>query len=443
MRRTGGSACRWAALAAAMAFGGAAMGQAETPGKGKCEWYDRDALARELCQLTPHEIAKFRSSALLDARPAVLPRPERVVDDNDTFCWPAAVTVNKTIVVLYNRRLYHFGRKAGSVANRNASSGTRMVVCTHDGGGTWSRPFDLWSAGKWAKSPLGMWGGAIGLHEGKVYILLREGLYVSADEGRTWTFAVADPNFGDVPPSRVASLLCFDKSPGLILWTTEQFAGDRLPHYGRKLRAVYSPDFGRTWKWQEQAIPDDIPTDKMSFCELTPLRLHDGRTILFNRNRRNGTFGTFAQVWSATGWFPFRFALTNVYGWTDTPGIIYNPLTKRIEASVSHRKGKGDGPGGGMKVNLYSIDPDDVFVRNAAAWRYEGTLVRYKHVFGENNCDGINPMSNVVLDGRHHVFCWAGNAAGADGQAGIFQYTRSLDTPAVREYLIGFYKRRE
>ena len=408
-------------------------------------WYETDERARTACRLTEDEIARFRDADQIGYRPALLPDPDNIVGANRYYNWPAAVNVGTSMVVLFNRRGLHYIKGMGGAPYvtdetkrriHDADSGTRMVACSHDLGRTWSKPFDLFSLGRWNDSPVGMWGGSIGVHGDTVYVLIHEGLYRSTDRGASWEFVEAAPDWGDVPPSRVASLLCFDDEHGLILWTTSQHEGDRLPHYGRIIRAVYSPDFGKTWKYEEQAIPDSIPNENMSFCEFTPLQLDDGRMIFFNRNGRNGTTGPFAQVWSKTGWFPFNFDLTSAIGWTDTPGLILNPKTGRLEAQVSQRRGEGPGPDT-MKLNLYSIDPEDVFQRNSTKWRYEGTLLAYDAKFGENRCDGINPLSNVVIGDWAYTFCWAGNGANVPLEeiessiGGIFMVARSLDTPAV------------
>ena len=79
------------------------------------------------------------------------------------------------------------------------------------------------------------------------------------------------------------------------------------------------------------------------------------------------------------------------------------------------------------------MDPADLY-QGRQDWRYEGTLIRYRDDWGlKTHCDGFNPVGSVVLDGRQFVYVWGGDI---DGKAGIFQYTRSLDTDAVRDYLL-------
>ncbi len=75
----------------------------------------------------------------------------------------------------------------------------------------------------------------------------------------------------------------------------------------------------------------------------------------------------YSQGYSETGWFPFRFARSNVTskGIVDTPDINYNPVSRRLEVAVPHRDGDDPGPAGGMKVNLYSIFTTNAPKRNS------------------------------------------------------------------------------
>ena len=158
-------------------------------------------------------------------------------------------------------------------------------------------------------------------------------------------------------------------------------------------------------------------------------------TLTFLRNGlRNTRFG---QGYSDTGWFPFEFALSNVgpVGLVDTPDVNYNPVTGRLEAAAPHRLGGGPGPQGKMKVNLYSIAHADL-AAGSTEWRYDGTLVRYRDLFGQS--DGFNVVGSVVdvEQGTKFFHVWGGDCT---GRAGIYQYSVSLDTLAVSQYLTRFY----
>jgi len=403
--------------------------------RSSCRWYRDDALARELSQLDEQEIAKFEGSALVDVRPVIVPHPEHVVGANDYFMWPIATMVDGTMVVLYARTPCHWGKDS---EKRDANSGIRMIITSADGGHTWREPLDVLQAGRWDKSPFTGFGAGLGVHDGVVYLALNQGVYRSPDKGLSWELVSQEPVFADVPDRLwgPGMRITFDAEHGLTIWTTAGF-GDyeaRSKHgkYGTHLCAVYSPDYGTTWHYEEQVLPDGI-----RLSEVTPLQF-DGKIAFFLRNGLRET--NYGQGFSATGWFPFTFALSNVgpVGIVDTPDVAYNPVTQRLEAAASHRHGRGPGPGGRMKVNLYSITPEKLAAGNTD-WRFDGTLIRYTQRFGKS--DGFNPVGTVIdtQAGKQYVHVWGGDCT---GRAAIYQYSRSLQTDAVREYLTGFYKGR-
>ncbi|MBN1341500.1 MAG: exo-alpha-sialidase [Phycisphaerae bacterium] len=395
-----------------------------------CQWYRQDALARELSQLTEQEIAKFAGSPLIDVRPVIVPHPENVVGANDYFMWPIATKVDDTLVVLYARCPCHWGKDK---SKGDGNAGIRMVVTSSDGGKTWTKPVDVLRAGKWTNSPFKGFGGGLGAQDGVVYLALNQGVYRSRDKGRSWELVSASPSFQGVPQQLWAPgmRLTFDTEHGMTVWTTAGFAPARkeTKDYGNRLCAVYSRDGGKTWRYQDQALPEGI-----GLSEITPVQFD--RKIAFLL--RNGLKNTrYAQAYSQTGWFPFRFDITNIgpVQIVDTPDIAYNPATRRLEAAVSHRGGTGPGPKGSMKINLYAIAPSDMKA-GSANWRFEGTLIRYRWPFGKS--DGFNPVGSVIDThaDRQYLHVWAGDCT---GRAAIFQLSRSLDTPAVSRYLTTFY----
>ena len=312
-----------------------------------------------------------------------------------------------------------------------------MVVTSSDGGKSWSEPIDILEmvSSKWKRVPFSGFGGGIGTHHGNVYIALNEGVFVSRDKGKNWQLVADQPSFDTVPASIWApgGRLTFDDEHGLIIWSTRGFSSNPQERkkglYGSHLVALYSPDFGKTWAYEEQALPDGL-----RLSEVTAVRF-EGKTALFLRNGLKNT--RYGQGYSETGWFPFQLALSNVRseGYVDTPDINYNPVTRELEAVVSHRSGDGPGPTGGMKLNLYSTTPE-ALAHGEMRWHFDGTLVRYKDVFGRS--DGFGPVGSVIDTDRNvkilHV--WGGDLSGT---AGIFQYTVSLQTPLVRDYLYRFY----
>ncbi|MDA3924050.1 MAG: hypothetical protein PF904_05045 [Kiritimatiellae bacterium] len=116
--------------------------------------------------------------------------------------------------------------------------------------------------------------------------------------------------------------------------------------------ALYSPDFGQTWRTESQSLPDGL-----RLSEVTPLQFKN-KLAFFLRNGLKKT--CYGQGYSGTGWFPFSFGISNIgpVSLVDTPDIQYNPKTRRIEVAGPHRKGSGPGPEGGMKANLYSMTPE-------------------------------------------------------------------------------------
>ena len=400
-------------------------------------WFHENALARELSQLEAKELSKFTNSDLLDVRPVILPEPEYVVGENDYFMWPIATMVEGRIVVLYQRTSCHWGP---DIEKRDILTGIRMIVTSDDAGLTWSRPADLFTTGMWSRSPFWGFGGGIGVHNGIVYVALNKGIYRSGNRGDTWELVSLNPDFTNVPDVVWAPgmRITFDEIHGLIIWTTSGFSRDSSARrdrgeYGTHLVALYSPDFGTTWKYESQPLPDGL-----RLSEVTPIEF-DGQIAFFLRNGLSNTY--FGQGFSATGWFPFEFALTNVgpVRTVDTPDVNYNPVTQRLEAAGPHRRGGGPGPQGAMKVNLYSISVDEI-ATGKTEWRYDGTLIRYRELFGKS--DGFNVVGSVVDEerGKKFFYVWGGDCT---GKAGIFQYSVSLVTPAVTRRLIEFYEGEE
>lgn len=401
-------------------------------------WLAHDKLAVELSQLSPREFSKFTDSELLDVRPVVVPVPQNIVGANDYYACPWTTQIDGTLVVLYHRTTCHWGEDKDK---EDKHSGIRMVVTSSDGGKTWSQPVDILelAGAKWEHTPFWGFGGGIGTHQGSVYVALNEGVYVSRDKGKRWELVADQPSFGSVPHTIWApgGRLTFDDEHGLIIWSTRGFSRDieqrKKGQYGTHLVAVYSPDFGESWEYEEQALPDGL-----RLGEVTPLRF-EGKTAFFLRNGRKDV--RYGQGYSETGWFPFRFALSNIgsKGIVDTPDINYNPVSRRLEAAVPHRGGDGPGPTGGMKVNLYSIS-HDALAQGETDWQFDGTLIRYRQRFGRS--DGFGVTGSVIDTERNvrifHV--WGGDV---HGMAGIFQYSVSLDTPAVSAYLHRFYDQTE
>ena len=416
-------------------------------------WYHNDPLAGELSQLTAQEYERVRDNPLLDAHPIAVPREGQIIGENDYFMWPIGTRVDETDIVLFARKRYHFGRNRQKYPRSDEHSGIRMITRSSDGGRTWTEPMDLFEqVDRWDRTLFGGWGGGLGVHEGVVYLALNEGLYRSQDKGATWSLVVEKPDLDRVPLDPVpvpvvegevsqkkqapppvdaplwspAMRITFDEEHGLIIWSTRGFKsegrdGSVASHYGKYLCALYSPDSGETWHYQEQKLPEGIYLN-----EITPVSYGGGKVMFFLR--QGGHDRHYAQGYSETGWFPFQFSTTNV-GPTkvmDTPDVIYNPQNERLEAVAPFRL--LDQP---MELRLYSIGAK-ALADGASDWRYDGTLVRYKKPFGQS--DGFNPVGGVIDPeaGLHRFHVWGGDVS---DRAAIFEYRRSLDTETLRKHL--------
>ncbi len=420
------------------------------------DWYESDPMARKLSQLSPEEIEILDGSGLLHHKPIILPKSEYIVSGNDYFDWPIATKVEDTIVVLFDRRHFHGGKPKDAEPQWDENSGIRMILTSSDGGRSWSDPLDVFEqAGMWETTIFDGWGGGLGAHNGVVYLALNEGIYHSHDKGKSWALITPEPDFSNIPgkvkPAKAdtssgvnpakettgtfwspSMRLTFDEAHGLTLWTTRDFkpsnrnkgeAEERNANYGKYLCAIYSRDFGKSWEFEEQAIPEGV-----TLSEITPLQ-HDGKLVFFLRNGILRSY--YAQAYSGSGWFPFDFAVTNVssMNYMDTPDVIFNPVTQRYEAAVTNRTFRNSGIP--MEMQLWSISPDE-WAAGSATWRFEGVLLRYSKPFGMS--DGMNPVASIIDEqaGVQRIYIWGGTV---QEESGIFQYSRSLDTPALSKYL--------
>ena len=304
-------------------------------------WYEDSPLAKELSQLTEEEYQVVNSSGLLEFSPVAIPYVEQVVTQNDYYDWPIATKIEDTLVVLFDRRRYHFGQPPRAIPKTNSDSGIRMITTSSDGGESWSSPVDvLAQAGTWPNTPFGQWGGGLGVHDGVVYLAINQGVYRSSDKGITWKLVCDEPVFNNVPRSDCvlvpttgkrsnespnvdndlqepappalwapAMRITFDRVHGMVIWTTSGFKqqdrdGKTGSDYGKTLSTVFSPDFGETWHYEEQALPDGIWIN-----EITPLQHCDKMSFFLRHGARDSYY---AQAFSPTGWFPFEFGITNV-----------------------------------------------------------------------------------------------------------------------------------
>ncbi|MDR2674474.1 MAG: hypothetical protein LBC18_06295, partial [Opitutaceae bacterium] len=148
----------------------------------------------------------------------------------------------------------------------------------------------------------------------------------------------------------------------------------------------------------------------------------------------------------------------NPYEAHDTPEVIYNPVTGRIEVIQSHRWGGGAGnprpmfdgqpvplaehPEQAMNsLNIWSIDPVDL-LKGEAAWRFDGAIIEREGIIlggaqvaaaGVTKAyqDGYHPGGSVVdeKNGMHHLFIYVGKYT---THANVYRVSRTLDTYAFR-----------
>lgn len=155
------------------------------------------------------------------------------------------------------------------------------------------------------------------------------------------------------------------------------------------------------------------------------------------------------------------FVLKNGQPWEahDTPEVIHNPETGRIEVIQSHRWGGGPGKtrptnGSGVEIplsedpsqamnslNIWSIDPVDL-LNGSAEWRFDGTLIERQGIILGGSAvaaagvakawqDGFHPGGSVVdeKNGMHHMFIYVGKY---NDYANTYRLSRTLDTYAIR-----------
>ncbi len=142
----------------------------------------------------------------------------------------------------------------------------------------------------------------------------------------------------------------------------------------------------------------------------------------------------------------------------DTPEVIYNPVTGRLEVIQGHRWGGGAGKTRPMvdgqpvplaehpelavnSLNIWSIDPIDL-LKGEATWRFDGTIIEREGVIlggaqvaaagvAKAYQDGYHPGGSVVDEktGMHHLFIYVGKYT---SYANAYRVSRTLDTYAFR-----------
>lgn len=401
------------------------------------DWLTSDELAASCLNLSPQEEAKFRHAGdLLDLRPVALPRDEWLHQDEegeplDHLGWPVGFQFEDTLYVLHMRVRGHSSEyEPGFCA--------AAVARSTDGGRTFhphpglprsslddldSRVRDFTPEN--VRTHFGSWGNAAAVIDGKIIVTNFRGVYRSDDGGVTWSFL---ENAG--LPAQLPTNAAWSQGPQLLVHPAKGLVSIGATTQ-ESLLFRSSLDFGETWT--EEAFQTDEPLQEPTGI------VHDGELVLLPRHNRE----RWTQYWSTDGWLPLRSARTNITpGERDTTDLQYNPVSERFEAVVTNRVGGGPGAEDEncMTINLWSILPDDLRA-GKSDWRFDGTLLRSEgREHDRNNSrgldrDGMHPGGSVmdVKAGVQRIYVYLGFFP---GPAGVFQVTRSLDTEALRSYLL-------
>ena len=398
------------------------------------------------------ERLKFeRGGDLLSLSPAVLPEAHNVVGGHDTFSRPVGASLpDGTLLLNYMTRRYHWGGE-GPGRDGKSNSYTNLHRST-DGGATWSTRRSLEHELQGGPSPehASTGNGAVffvpadagfdvpgfaGDVSREVVLVTSSGVHASHDAGVTWELyedaltksqAPVKTNFSRQP--------VYHPEHGLVFFG--HTSGDD-EDIDPRMFVHASRDGGRTWT-QTPYDPGTPQTAK--FIEPTAI-YHDGRLAFVSRNM-DTTTNLPILAGSDDGWFPLDFVETHDFGvptigdgtHPDTPDLIFNPVTGRYEALLVNRFGGGpdDARAAVKSLLLYSIDPDDFHGGDPAGWRYEGCLFRQRNPAGR--ADGLQACGTAVDLDRGVQFIWM-MVGDLRDKTGVFQVTRTLDTPRLAEYL--------
>ena len=335
---------------------------------------------------------------------------------------------------------------------------TAFIKYSDDGGHTWSEGVKLDKTGRFppqtgdARPKVFM--KAIGADaDGRLYLAAGRGvgLLYSDDGGDSWErhdgvlseSQVGGESFG------LGSRLLDHPSGGLMMFG----------HHGGKtiepvLHVLHSTDRGETWH------RTTLPTGDAAVqpVEPTALMYGDGEVLLFGRNGPNGRehrpFQLRLKVNGPGDYEVLDARLTNIDATQnpDTHEIILNPKNDRFEAVVHNRGGRAPGVNDeGMSTTLWSIDRNEL-ESGSARWRYDGALNVMQGDYGpaiRPNAafdldlwqDGSHPAAGALIDedgdgtaDRQQIFVQM--AASTDSFAHVYVIDRTLDSDALREYLL-------
>ncbi len=394
--------------------------------------------------------------SILSIDPIHLPEGKNLVMSNRTFSRPVICKVGDTLIVCYMRREFHW--RWPKENNKNEQSSYSVVTISRDHGKSWSAPRSLshelqgGSAAKHAVTGNGCVFYVLdeGKEDEEVILVTSSGVYATKDRGITWDFLEAALTENQTPiGGNFSRQGIVHPEHGMVFFAHFQKRRDDLSKLrasdddgvtgngtgiDQRVMAFMSKDRGRTWS---QAAFDPGTPEIAKFIEPTAI-LHEGELFFLSRNMDTASREPI-QAYSKSGWFPLDYVKTYDFGiptigagsHPDTPDLIYNPVTDRIEVLLCNRFGGGPAnPNDKVKsLHLFSISPAK-FRQGSTDWRFEATLL--EQVNFDDRADGMQPCGTAVdLErGVQYVAVMLGDV---NHTAGDYLITRTLDTPKLRE----------
>lgn len=401
-----------------------------------------------LLNMPPEEVERLESletAGIMKLSPVALPVGANLRTNNWHFGWPVSIMQDDTICVFFSVKHDHHG--SGRVPDENVI--LDAMIRSTDRGQTWSSIVDMSQYKTDGQNTIaGM--RAVGVIDGTMYFAGRSGVYRSDTKGRSWEYLK-----NAFTPAQI-SHKTINYGPSIV--KHDDYGLLMALNNSKELQLFHSRDRGETWKVKIQKMETELRVHG----EPTVIE-HEGALIILARTygskayNENKKLFSYSQFWSEDGSLPFKYKLTNIHTtdiaeelkqlagerkakafgfWSqDTTDLIYNPFSKRLEAVVTNRTGGGQGSEKEIcqSLNLWSISPEDL-LSGSSEWRFEGTLLKRRSLDSAKFFDGMHPAGTSVdyKNKKQNIFIYLGYY---NGPTGIFQLTRTLDTPEVSAHL--------
>ena len=292
--------------------------------------------------------------------------------------------------------------------------------------------------------------------DGRLYLAAGRGvgLLYSDDAGDSWhrhEGALSKRQIGRTSLGLGSRLIDHPRG-GLMMFGHE--GGKTIDPVLHVLHVLHSADRGETW------TRTTLPTGHSGVqpVEPTAVMYGDGEVLLFGRNGPNGRshrpFQLRLKVNGSGDYEIVDAKLTNIVA-TENPDsheVILNLKNGRFEAVVHNRGGRAPGVNDeGMSTTLWSIDKADL-EGGSSEWRYDGALNVMQGNYGpavrpdmpldlDLWQDGSHPAAGALIDEDgdgtpDRQLISVQMAASTDSFAHVYALDRTLDTPALREYLL-------